>query len=96
MDHIVVLDDTHLAYWAEFDTAVARFTAPDEQLVGIEPATGVVTQPRDPADLGVPCVRTAWKPSAEDVEHLANGGVIWLSTWGGLPPVMVEVQAPAG
>lgn len=95
MDHIVVLDDTHLAYWAEHETEIRRFTAPDEQAVGIEPATGIVTKPRHPTDLAVPTVRVAWRPSADDIENLRTGGVVWLSTWGGLPPHQLEVQPPS-
>jgi hypothetical protein len=61
---------------------------------GIEPAVVIVTQPRGPQDLGMRCVRVAWKPSEIDLAHLAQGGTIWLSCWGGLPPHMLEVQAP--
>lgn len=84
----------HLAYWRDYETRVAEFTAPAEQAVGIEPAVGVVTQPRTPQDLGAPCVRVAWKPTEEEIEQLRDGGTIWLSTWGGLPPHMLEVQPP--
>lgn len=88
------LQAEHLAYWSEFDAKVCSFTAPEEKAVGIEPATGIVTQPRDPQDLGVPCVRVAWKPDEIDLAHLARGGTIWLSCWGGLPPHSLQVQAP--
>lgn len=37
-------------------------------------------------------IRVAWKPSAEDVVALQNGGTIWLSCWGGLPPHSLIVQ----
>lgn len=93
---IIVNDLTaqHLAYWSDYDHRVATFTAPEEQAVGIEPAVGIITQPREPADLGLPCVRVAWKPNEIELAHLARGGTIWLSTWGGLPPHMLEVQEP--
>lgn len=94
MDIVNDLQPEHLEYWSEYETRVATFTAPDEQAVGIEPAVGIVTEPRTPQDLGVSCVRVAWKPDEIDLAHLARGGTIWLSTWGGLPPHMLEVQPP--
>lgn len=90
------LSPEHLAYWSDFDSKVCTFTTPDERAVGIEPAVGVVTAPRDSADLGVPCVRVAWKPDEVEMAQLIEGGTIWLSTWGGLPPHMLEVQPKAG
>lgn len=94
MEIVNDLKPEHLLYWRDFDARVSVFTAPSERAVGIEPAVGVVTQPKEPADLGVPCVRVAWKPDEIDLAHLAHGGTIWLSTWGGLPPHMLEVQPP--
>lgn len=97
---IIVNDLTpeHVAYWlgVDPDPKVCTFTTPDERAVGIKPAVGIVTQPTDPADLGVACVRVAWKPDEVDMANLIHGGTIWLSTWGGLPPHMLEVQPPAG
>lgn len=90
------LTPEHLDYWASFECKVCTFTTPDERAVGIEPAVGVVTQPQDAADLGVPCVRVAWKPNEVEMGQLIQGGTIWLSTWGGLPPHMLEVQPRAG
>ena len=94
MDIVREFTEAHIAYWADFETKVATFTAPEEREQGIEPALGIITQPRDPQDLGVPCVRVAWKPNEIDLAHLAQGGTIWLSTWGGLPPHQIEVQPP--
>lgn len=94
MDIVKQITDDHLAYWRDYDCKVATFTAPEEQAVGIEPAVGIVTAPQDASDLGMPCVRVAWKPNEIEVAQLAKGGTIWLSTWGGLPPHMLEVQEP--
>jgi hypothetical protein len=85
----------HIAYWREYEARISVFTAPEEQEVGIEPAVAIVTEPRTPQDLGVSCVRVAWKPDEIELAHLAQGGTIWLSCWGGLPPHMLEVQPPA-
>lgn len=97
MDILKNLTPEHVDYWrtVDPDPQVRVFTAPAEIEVGIEPAVGLVTQPQDAADLGVPCVRVAWKPDEIDMANLIHGGTIWLSTWGGLPPHMLEVQAPA-
>ena len=90
------LTPEHVGYWADYDSQVRTFTAPEEIAVGIEPAIGIVTQPREPADLNMACVRVAWKPDEIDLANLARGGTIWLSCWGGLPPHFLEVQAPGG
>lgn len=95
MDIVREFTEDHLAYWSDFESRVAIFTAPNEQAVGIEPARGIITEPQDALDLGVQCVRVAWKPSEIDLAHLAQGGTLWLSCWGGLPPHMLEVQPPA-
>jgi hypothetical protein len=95
MNIVNELQPEHLAYWSDFEARVCTFTAPEEREVGIEPATGIITSPKDPADLGVSCVRVAWKPDEVDMANLIHGGTIWLSTWGGLPPHMLEVQPPA-
>jgi hypothetical protein len=94
MDIVRKFDQGHLDYWAEYESRSAIFTAPEELAAGIEPAIGIITETRTPEDLGAPCVRVAWKPTEIDLAHLAQGGTIWLSTWGGLPPHMLEVQAP--
>jgi len=96
VDIVREFTEAHLAYWANYDTQIATFTAPNEQTVGIEPALGIITQPTDALDLGVVCIRVAWKPSEIDVAHLARGGTIWLSTWNYLPVHQLEVQPPAG
>ena len=81
------LDAEHLDYWSEHNGRLAEFAAPDN-VPGCESALGVVTL--EPGDQLV--VRVAWKPEPDDLEALAAGGTIWLSTWGGLPPHMLEVQ----
>lgn len=37
-------------------------------------------------------VTSVWKPSAEDMEVLNNGGCVCLNVLGGLPPVALWVQ----
>lgn len=43
---------------------------------------------------GVNCVHVAFKLDEIEVAHLARGGTLWLTTWGGLPIHLVEVQPP--
>ena len=89
------ITDDHRAYWREFETKEAIFGPPEEIEVGIEPCTAIITAPKEPADLNMACVRVPWKPDEADIAMIAAGGTIWLSTWGGLPPHMLEVQPPS-
>jgi hypothetical protein len=84
------ITDTDLAYWADQNPRPLTFTAPDEIEAGIEPCPGLIT---DGDEFG-PVARVAWQLDEIDVAHLANGGTLWLSTWGGLPVHMIEVQPP--
>lgn len=89
MEIVNDLDADQVGYWSELEGEVRRFAAPPG-MENCDPAMAVVT------DLGgTPVVRVAWRPSLADVEALADGGVVWLSSWGGLPPHMLEVQAAA-
>lgn len=96
MNIVNALDGDHLAYWVDADGVEAaqavRFAG---EHLGAEDCNGIVTQ----TSTG-PVVRVAWKPDEIDLAHLATGGTIWLSAWGGLPPHMLEVQpgerAPGG
>lgn len=88
----VEITDEHLAYWADYEPRVVIFTAPDDPPDCV-PCPGVVTTMReDGREFTV--VRVAWKPNEIEVAQLAQGGTIWLSTWGGLPPHFLEVQPP--
>lgn len=83
-----------LAYWrgVDPDARVCVFTAPSDP-PGCVPCPGVVTRAvEDGRTFEV--VRVAWKPTDDELGMLLAGGTIWLSTWGGLPPHMLEVQAP--
>lgn len=87
----------HLAYWADLNPRVKTFAAPDG-LDDCEPCRAVVTCEMEPGGdgfrVGPAIVRTPWTLSAVEINQLDNGGTLWLSTWGGLPPHMLEVQAP--
>lgn len=92
MELINKYEPDHLAYWADHTYVITVFTSPEEVAHNIQPAVGIITLPREAADLGV--VRVALKPTPGELKALAMGGTVWLSTWGGLPPFMVEVQPP--
>ena len=87
------LTDAHDAYWAAYDRRVVTFTAPEDP-PGCEPCRAIVTHTVED-DRHFDVVRVPWKPDEIELAHLARGGTIWLSTWGGLPPHMLEVQEPA-
>lgn len=94
MDPVTDITDRHLAYWdGEVAAAITTFAPPDD-LPGCAPCTAVVTLSNQPGNEAEMVVRTPWRPSDEDLAALAAGGTVWLSTWGGLPPHMLEVQAP--
>jgi hypothetical protein len=47
-------------------------------------------------DRGTHIIRVPFELDEIEVAHLARGGTLWLSTWGGLPIHMMEVQEPVG
>lgn len=84
------ITDADMAYWAHLNPRRIVFTGPGEIEAGIEPAPGLVT---DGDEFGQVC-RIAVTLDEIEIVHLAKGGTLWLSTWGGLPPFMIEVQEP--
>lgn len=78
-----------LEYWAWASPRVATMAAPDD-LDSCEACQAVITETGDRM-----VVRVPWKLDEIELAHLAKGGTLWLSTWGGLPPHTLEVQAPA-
>lgn len=89
MNPVPEIDEGMLAYWSELAPSVVTFNAPDG-MSDCTPCQAVVTHPGIEA-----VVRVPWRPDEIELAHLARGGTIWLSTWGGLPPHMLEVQEPA-
>lgn len=84
--------DADLAYWADYSPTVVTYAADDPETA---PCPAVVTDVPDPYGvIGRRVVRVPWTLSEIELAHLAKGGTLWLSTWGGLPPHMLEVQAP--
>lgn len=86
------LTPEHLAYWISSEDTIGT---PNPVLYRGEPGTdvGAVESVITETQAG-PVVRVPWKPDEIDLAHLAKGGTLWVSTWGGLPPHMLEVQEP--
>ena len=76
-----LLVDADMEFWSEQGAPprAAVFAGPE----GVEPCLAVVT-----GDV----VRVPWHLTPLEALQLADGGTLWLSTWGGLPPHMLEVQ----
>lgn len=84
------LQPEHLEYWQSACPDARRIVMnkpPD--LDNCEDCGAIATHTED----GL-VIRVAWKPDEVELAQLAKGGTIWLSTWGGLPPHMLEVQPP--
>lgn len=81
--------EADLAYWADMDPRPALISGPGEVEMNIEACPALITTTEEG-----PVVRVAWQLDEIELAHLAKGGTLWLSTWGGLPIHMMEVQAP--
>lgn len=92
MNPVTELSNEHIEYWSGFPIKLGVFTASDDP-PNCTPCNAIITLVNeDGRDLSV--VRAPWKPNEVELVHLAKGGTIWLSTWGGLPAHMLEVQEP--
>lgn len=80
-------------YWRELNPVMRTFTTPEEVDAGVEPCDALVTDDQLGDQFGK-VVRVPWRLDEIELAHLANGGTLWLSTWGGLPMHMLEVQEP--
>lgn len=83
--------DADLAYWADQSPRAVVFAADDPTF---EPCPAIITDDQTTEVGGGVVVRVAWELDEVELAHLAKGGTLWLSTWGGLPPHMLEVQPP--
>lgn len=84
--------EAQLAKWADEDPHVAVIGGPAEG-PDVIPCPAVITFPEGRG--APPVVRVAWQLDEIDLAHLAKGGTLWLSTWGGLPIHLLEVEPPA-
>lgn len=79
-------------YWSDYSPRPVVYAADDPTFA---PCPALITTVADPHGVvGDTVVRIAWTLDEIELANLAKGGTLWLSTWGGLPPHMLEVQAP--
>lgn len=90
MQPVKILAPWHANYWRELNPQPVQFSPPGE-MDECEACMAFVTY-----EAGIAVVRVPWEPSDQDLVALASGGTVWLSTWGGLPPHMLEVQPAPG
>lgn len=84
--------EADLAYWSALNPRPATF-GPPLGSEDVAPCPAIVTT--DDMASGHDVVRVPWQLDEIELVHLAKGGTLWLSMWGGLPPHMLEVQEPA-
>lgn len=87
MEIINELTDEQVAYW-EGGKRIQLKAPPDStdvtDCMGV--ITGLNTDDKE--------IHVAWKPNEIELMRMAQGGTIWLTCVGSLPPHRVEVQAP--
>lgn len=91
MDIVNDLQPEHLAYWQQRCPEAKRIVMnrpPD--LDNCDDCGAIATHTDD----GL-VIRVAWTPSGDELRQLAAGGLIWLSSWGGLFPHNLQVQPPS-
>ncbi len=75
--------------WADQQPTAYVIGGPEES-DGVIPCPALVMH-----DEGQVVVRVAWQLDEIEVAALAQGGILWLSTWGGLPIHLLHVDTPA-
>lgn len=84
--------DADLAYWTDYDPKPAVIGGPPGEPDCLPCPALITREIRDGREGTI--VRVPFELDEIEVMHLAKGGTLWLSTWGGLPIHMIEVQAP--
>lgn len=83
------ITERDMYYWGPLAPRFVMMTGPGEVESGIEPCPAIAT-----TDEGSTVVRVAWELDELELAHLARGGTLWVSTWGGLPVHSLHVQPP--
>ena len=84
------ITDADMAYWSGLNPVSTVISGPGEVEADITPCPAIIT---DGGPLGG-VVRVPWTLNEIELGHLARGGTLWLSTWGGLPIHVLEVSEP--
>lgn len=71
---------------AEFPESNATFKSPPDLPGSCAPIKGLICEAKGGIWDGSMQVVVAWKPSPQELQDLNEGGVIYLSVMGGLPP----------
>lgn len=85
--------DADLAYWfdrGDRDSSAVVIGGPPNEPDCI-PCPALVALENDTRQV----VRVPYELDEIELAHLARGGTLWLTTWGGLPIHMLEVQEPS-
>jgi hypothetical protein len=86
----IVPTPAQVAYWRGMPCSDVVTIGGPEEAPDVIPCPAIATLP----DAGGPVMRVAWQLDEVELAHLARGGTLWLSTWGGLPIHMIEVAPP--
>jgi len=87
-------DDIELFASNGLNPRPATFAADDETFT---PCPALITDDANGSPVGNGnVVRVPWTITDDELVELANGGTLWLSTWGGLPPHALFVQPIGG
>jgi hypothetical protein len=87
------ITEADLGYWVDYDPVPQVIGGPPSEPDCI-PCPAVVTRDVRDGREGQVIVRVPFELDEIELAHLARGGTLWLSTWGGLPIHMMEVQEP--
>jgi hypothetical protein len=82
------------ATWAALHPREFKFTGPGEIDHDIEPCAALVTDDGVGGGKFGKVVRVPWTLDPEELAMLADGGTLWLSTWGALPIHSLMVVTP--
>jgi len=87
-----------VAYWADLHPSEVVSIGGPQEGPDVTPCPAILTESNIEGDHNpsVPVVRVAFQMDEIELTHLAKGGTLWLSCWGGLPIHMIEVQPPSG
>lgn len=87
------INDADMAYWADYSPVPQVIGGPPSEPDCI-PCPALITRELREGRDDLLIVRVPFELDEIELTHLARGGTLWLSTWGGLPIHMMEVQEP--
>lgn len=82
-------------YWGDPNEMRSVVIGGPQESPDVIPCPALITPSLPGEDTDRPIVRVAFEVDEIELAHLARGGTLWLSTWGGLPVHRIEVQPPA-